>query len=59
MRLFVDERNPDRVVSEYELCLEFLNDTTIDPDITFEQHLANCMDFKNGTLREVINYNDR
>ena len=56
MRKFVDEREPDKILTEWDLHLEFLWDDTLDPGITFAEWLTNCMDFRDGTLKEVTNF---
>ena len=53
MRLFVDERQPDKIITEQELAVEYLLDEDIEPEITFHMHIANCMSYNGGTLTEV------
>ncbi len=55
-RLFRDQRNPDKLISIETLIREYgelVTSGSIDPlEITFQQHLQNCMESVGGTLSE-------
>lgn len=59
-KFYVDERYPDEFISEYEMKVHYAEailQGDVDPsEVTFQQHLTNCMQENNGTL-SVFNGN--
>ena len=57
-RFFRDQRYPDELISIEQLRREYGSDIAngcIDPDeLSFAQHLFNCMESQGGTLSEVL-----
>ncbi|GEM_PF-3394855 len=57
-RFFRDQRHPDQRISIEQLKREYgeqITNGSIDPDeLSFSQHLFNCMESQGGTLREVL-----
>ena len=57
-RIFRDQRYPDQLISLEQLKKEYgeqIADGSIDPDeLSFTQHLFNCMESQGGTLSEVL-----
>lgn len=57
-RIFRDQRYPDQLISLEQLKKEYgeqIADGSIDPDeLSFTQHLFNCMGAQGGTLSEVL-----
>ena len=57
MRKFIDQNEPDKIVTEAELKIEYgknIADQSIDPsEQTFADYISNCLESAGGTLQEI------
>lgn len=62
-RQFRDQRDPDTIITESQIKLEYgqhIADGSIDPaEQTFAQYLLNCMESQGGTLSEYVPEEDK